>query len=67
MANTQFPGVFTALGGSLYQIAAEQLGSAMQWINIAQANGITDPNLTGPTTLIIPAASSAFSDGISPQ
>lgn len=67
MGNTLHTGTITAIGGNLFQIAASQLGSAMQWVNIAQANGIRDPNLSGPTILIIPAISAAFTDGISPQ
>ncbi len=67
MANTSPTGSITAIGGNLFQIAATQLGSAMQWVNIARANGLRDPDLSGPTVLIVPALSAAFADGISPQ
>lgn len=57
----------TVVGGNLYQVAAEQLGSALQWINIAKLNHLVDPVLSGQTRLLIPPFSSAFSDGIGPQ
>ncbi len=44
----------TVAGGNLYRIAAEEYGHAMDWTAIAQANGLTDPNLDGIQTLIIP-------------
>ena len=44
----------TVVGGNLYQIASEQYGDAMGWIQIAQANGLTDPQLQGVITLNIP-------------
>lgn len=56
-----------AIGGNLFEIAATQLGSALQWINIARANNLTDPMLSGQNQLIIPPFSSVFSDGIGPQ
>jgi hypothetical protein len=42
-------------GGNLYQIAAQQYGDAGRWTDIAKANGLSDPNLTGFETLVIPA------------
>jgi hypothetical protein len=56
-----------AIGGNLFEIAAAQLGSALQWINIARANGLTDPMLAGQNQLVVPVFSSVFSDGIGPQ
>lgn len=56
-----------AIGGNLFEIAASELGSAMQWINIARANGMRDPVITGQVQIIIPPFSSIFSDGIGPQ
>jgi hypothetical protein len=55
------------IGGNLFEVAARQYGSALQWINIAKANGLSDPVLIGQTKLKIPAYSPAFSDGIGPQ
>jgi hypothetical protein len=57
----------SAIGGNLFEIAAVQLGSAVQWINIARANNLSDPMLFGQNQIIIPPFSSAFSDGIGPQ
>jgi len=45
----------TVAGGTLFRIAAEQLGDATQWQRIAELNGLTDPVLTGVMTLRIPA------------
>jgi hypothetical protein len=55
------------IGGNLFEIAATQLGSAQQWINIARANNLVDPMLFGQHRLLIPCFSLAFSDGIGPQ
>ena len=55
------------IGGNLFEIAAIQLGDALQWINIARANNLTDPILSGQNQLVIPPFSSVFSDGIGPQ
>jgi hypothetical protein len=56
-----------ASGGNLFEIAAAQLGSALQWINIARANNLSDPMLSGQNQLVIPSFSSVFSNGIGPQ
>ncbi len=57
----------TTIGGNLFAIAALELGSALQWINIARANNLIDPMLSGQIQLVIPPFSPAFSDGIGPQ
>lgn len=57
----------TCTGGNLFEIAATQLGSALQWISIAKVNNITDPVLIGQNVVVIPAISPAFADGIGPQ
>jgi hypothetical protein len=57
----------TFIGGNLYQIAAANLGNALQWINIARANNLKDPILYGQNQLTIPEFSSDFADGIGPQ
>ena len=56
----------TVTGGNLFRIAAEQLGSATQWIRIAQLNALSDPQLdtvTGPVTLELPARNVGVNDG----
>jgi hypothetical protein len=45
----------TVGGGDLYTIASQQYGDATRWTDIAAANGLTDPVLTGINTLVIPA------------
>ncbi|WP_332855322.1 LysM peptidoglycan-binding domain-containing protein [Duganella sp. S19_KUP01_CR8] len=42
-------------GDSLYRLAAKVYGDATKWIAIAQANKVTDPQVTGVRTLAIPA------------
>ena len=42
-------------GGTLYGLASQVYGDAAQWQQIAQANGISDPTSSDPTTLAIPA------------
>ncbi len=59
--------VITVTGGNLFQVAAVQLGDALQWINIARANAISDPMLSGMAQLVIPASQASFADGIGPQ
>lgn len=49
------PKTVTVGGGDLYQVAAKQYGDATRWTDIAAANGLSDPNLTGIQTLVIPA------------
>ena len=50
------PKTVTVGGGNLYDVAAQQYGDGTQWQKIAAANNLTDPALTGITTLTIPAA-----------
>ena len=57
----------TVAGGNLYQIAAQQLDDATQWIRIAQLNGISDPMLIGVVTLLIPAIDANAGGGIAAQ
>jgi hypothetical protein len=52
---------------NLFEVAARELGSAMQWINIAHVNNLTDSMIRGQKTITIPEPSSAFADGIGPQ
>jgi hypothetical protein len=57
----------TVIGGNLFEVAARQLGSALQWVNIAQVNQLRDPMLSGQNQLTIPSVSPAFADGIGQQ
>jgi hypothetical protein len=56
-----------ASGVDLFQMAASELGDAMQWINIARVNAISDPFITVLSTITIPDYSNACEDGIGPQ
>lgn len=57
----------TVAGGNLFQIAAQQLGDATQWIRIAQLNNITDPMLTGVVSLLIPDVDTSAGGGVAAQ
>jgi hypothetical protein len=57
----------TVAGGDLFHIAAQQLADATQWIRIAQLNGLSDPVISGVTTLQIPAPNPAAGGGIAQQ
>jgi hypothetical protein len=58
---------FTGADGTLFHIAARELGDATEWIRIAQANGISDPMITGTVRLIIPSRSPIKTGGIPQQ
>lgn len=51
-------------GGNLFEIAANYLQDATQWIRIAQANNLSDPVLNGVTTLIIPDVNLTIGGGV---
>jgi hypothetical protein len=59
--------IATVSGGTLFALAAERYGDFTGWWLIAQANGITDPWLSGQVTLIIPPWSPSLSGGEPPQ
>jgi nucleoid-associated protein YgaU len=56
--------VITVAGGNLFQLAAQYLKDATQWIRIAQANGLSDPVITGLQTLVIPPLDASAGGGI---
>jgi hypothetical protein len=57
----------TVLNGNLFEIAASELGDAMQWIAIARANNLSDPMIVGFATIRLPTASAQYADGIGTQ
>ena len=57
----------TIAGGNLFQIAAQYLNDATQWIRIVALNDISDPMLSGVVTLLIPDPDPNASGGIAPQ
>ncbi len=54
-------------GGTLFHIAAAQLGDATQWVRIAQLNRLSDPILNGVVTLKIPATDPTATGGVPVQ
>lgn len=55
-------------GTTLYDLAAEYLGDATQWVRIAAQNGIADPHITGePQTIIIPDVDPTATGGVPAQ
>ncbi len=59
--------VIMVTGGNLFQIAAQYLGDATQWVRIAQLNDITDPWLSGLVTLNLPDIDASAGGGIGQQ
>lgn len=56
--------IVTVAGGNLFALAAQYLGDATKWYQIAQANGLSDPMLTGVVKLVIPQNSLPSNGGI---
>jgi nucleoid-associated protein YgaU len=59
--------VIMVTGGNLFQIAAQYLGDATQWVRIAQLNDISDPWLSGLVTLNLPEIDASAGGGIGQQ
>jgi L-ascorbate metabolism protein UlaG (beta-lactamase superfamily) len=59
--------IVTVAGGNLFQIAAQYLQDATQWIRIAQLNSISDPWLSGITTITLPDIDASAGGGIGQQ
>jgi nucleoid-associated protein YgaU len=64
--------VIMVTGGNLFQLAAQYLGDATQWVRIAQLNDIRDPWLTGPVvsgpvTLKLPDLDPSAGGGVGQQ
>ncbi len=51
----------------LFHIAARELNDATQWIRIAQLNGLSDPAITGITSLVIPSLDPSQTGGVPQQ
>lgn len=43
-----------ASGTTLFQIAMQYTGDALQWVALAELNGLTDPWITSQTEISIP-------------
>jgi nucleoid-associated protein YgaU len=59
--------VIVVSGGNLFQIAAQYLLDATQWIRIAQLNGISDPWLDGLQSLTLPDPDASAGGGVGQQ
>jgi hypothetical protein len=60
--------ITVATGTDLFHLAAQYLGDATLWLQIAQANGfIVDPVIIGTQTLIIPQADPTQTGGVAQQ
>jgi len=46
----------TQAGGDLFTLAAQEYGDPLAWTALAKANALSDPQLTGINTLIVPPA-----------
>ena len=57
----------TTAGGTLFHLAADELGDATQWIRIAQLNKLSDPMLRGVLTLTLPDRDPNAGGGIASQ
>lgn len=59
LASVQKAGTQVTTDGvsTLYDYAAQTYGDPSEWTTIAEANGLTDPQVAGGATLLIPAAS----------
>ena len=56
--------IVVVAGGNLFALAAAYLNDASQWIRIAQANQLRDPQLTGVNTLVIPPVDPTAGGGV---
>lgn len=54
----------TAAGGTLFRVAADELGDATQWVRIAALNGLSDPMLQGVVVLRLPPIDAKAGGGV---
>lgn len=54
-------------GGTLFHVAAAELGDATQWLRIARLNGLSDPVLHGVVELKLPPLDPQAGGGIAEQ
>lgn len=54
----------TVSGTNLWRVAAEELGDASQWWRIARLNGMTDPEVRGVRTLVVPDRNPSMRGGL---
>ena len=66
MSGSIYPSV-TVTGGDLFHVAARYLGDATQAVRIAQLNGLTDFQLSGTVTLLLPQINATLTGGVPSQ
>lgn len=54
----------TVFSGNLFQISAQYLGDATQWIRIAQLNNLSDPVIHTMLILVLPPVDASAGGGI---
>ena len=54
-------------GGTLFHVAASELGDATQWLRIARLNGLSDPVIEGVVRLVLPPRDPQAGGGIAEQ
>jgi nucleoid-associated protein YgaU len=54
----------TVVSTTLFQIACQYLGDATQWDRIATLNNISDPWLSGLTTLTLPSTAAPMGGAV---
>lgn len=55
----------TVSSTNLFQVAADELGDALQWTRIARMNGLTDPFIVGIVELKLPTVDPSLdADGV---
>lgn len=57
----------TVFSGNLFEIAAQYLADATQWIRIAELNNLNDPVIRGKTSLSLPRVDANAGGGIVAQ
>lgn len=57
----------TVSGTDCYKLAAQYLGDATQWWRIMLQNGLNDPIIGRPRTIIIPDVNPALTGGLPGQ
>ncbi len=57
-------GTIIVFSGNLFQIAAQYLGDATQWIRIAELNHLRDPDIYCQTQLTLPSVDPTAGGGI---
>jgi hypothetical protein len=54
----------TVGGGNLFDVASKEYGDPTAWTQIAQANNLTDPTISGISTLVVPPYNQNASGGV---